>query len=38
MNLGLEQLTAVMLGGDVVEVKAVISAELLVLQPICEQW
>lgn len=37
MNLGLEQLTAVMLGGDSVEVKAVISADLLVLQPICEQ-
>ena len=30
MNLGLEQLTAVMLGGDSVEVKAVIAADLLV--------
>ena len=37
MNLGLEQLTAVMLGGDSVEVKAVIAADLLVLQPIREQ-
>ena len=31
MNLGLEQLTAVMLGGDSVEVKAVIAADLLSL-------
>lgn len=37
LNLGLEQMTAVMLGGDSVEVKAVISADLLVLQPVCEQ-
>lgn len=36
MNLALEQLTAVMLGGDTVEVKAVIAADLLVLQPIRE--
>ena len=36
MNLGLEQLTAVMLGGDSVEIKAVISADLIVLQPIRE--
>lgn len=33
---GLEQLTAVMLGGDAVEVKAVVSLDVLVLQPICE--
>lgn len=37
MTPGLEQMTAVMLGGDAVEVKAVISADLLVLQPVCEQ-
>ena len=37
MNLNLEQMTAVMLGGDSVEVKAVIAADLLVLQPVCEQ-
>lgn len=37
MDLSLEQLTAVMLGGDSVEVKAVIAADLLVLQPVCEQ-
>lgn len=37
LNLGLEQLTAVMLGGDSVEVKAVISAEVLALQPVKEQ-
>lgn len=36
MNLGLEQLTAVMLGGDTVEVKAVITADVLVLQPMRE--
>ena len=36
LNLGTEQLTAVMLGGDSVEVKAVISADLLAMQPICE--
>ena len=36
MNLGLEQMTAVMLGGDSVEVKAVIAADILVLQPVCE--
>lgn len=33
---GLEQLTAVMLGGDTVEVKAAIAADLLVLQPVRE--
>lgn len=37
LDLSLEQMTAVMLGGDSVEVKAVIAADLLVLQPICEQ-
>lgn len=37
LNLNLEQLTAVMLGGDSVEVKAMIAADLLVLQPVCEQ-
>lgn len=36
MNLGLEQLQAVMLGGDTVEVKAVIAADVLVLQPVRE--
>ena len=35
--MGVDQMTAVMLGGDSVEVKAVISADLLVLQPIREQ-
>lgn len=37
LNPILEQMTAVMLGGDFVEVKAVIAADLLVLQPVCEQ-
>ena len=37
LNMGVDQMTAVMLGGDSVEVKAVISADLLVLQPIREQ-
>lgn len=37
MNLGIEQLTAVMLGSESVEVKAVITADLLVLQPLKEQ-
>ncbi len=32
----LEQLTAVMAGGDSVEIKAVASLEVLVLQPVCE--
>lgn len=36
LNTGLEQLTAVMMGGDTVEVKAVISLDFLVLQPVCE--
>lgn len=33
---GVEQLTAVMLGSDTVEVKAVILLDMLVLQPICQ--
>lgn len=33
---GLEQLTAVMAGGDSVEIKAVASLDVLVLQPVCE--
>ena len=33
---GLEQLTAVMVGGDGVEVKAVVALDVLVLQPVCE--
>lgn len=37
LNLGIEQLTAVMLGSESVEVKAVITADLLALQPVCEQ-
>ncbi len=37
LNMGLEQLTAVMLGSESVEVKAVITADLLALQPVCEQ-
>lgn len=36
LNTGLEQLTAVMLGGDAVEIKAVITLDALVLQPVCE--
>lgn len=37
MNTALEQMTAVMLGGDSVEIKAVIVADILVLQPVREQ-
>ncbi|MFT4005590.1 MAG: LysM peptidoglycan-binding domain-containing protein, partial [Lacrimispora sp.] len=37
LNSGLEQLSAVMMGGGVIEVKATISLDLLALQPICEQ-
>ena len=33
---GLEQISAVMLGGDAVELKAVISVDVLILQPVCE--
>ncbi len=36
MNTGLEQLTAVMMGSDTIEVKAVITLDILVLQPVCE--
>lgn len=36
MTSGLEQLTAVMLSGDMVEIKAVISLDVLVLQPVRE--
>lgn len=36
MSSGLEQLTAVMLSGDTVEIKALINLDVLVLQPICE--
>ena len=37
MEAGLEQLSAVMLGGDSVEIKAVIVMDILVLRPVCEQ-
>lgn len=37
LETGVEQLTAVMLGSDTVEVKAVILLDMLVLQPICQQ-
>lgn len=36
LNTGLEQLTAVMMGGDTVEIKAVLTLDVLVLQPVCE--
>lgn len=36
MNTGLEQMTAVMTGGDTVEIKGVISLDILVLQPVKE--
>ena len=36
LDAGLEQLSAVMMGGDMVEVKAVIALDFLVLQPVCE--
>lgn len=36
LNTGLEQMTAVMAGGDTVEIKAVLSLDILVLQPVCE--
>lgn len=32
----MEQLTAVMAGGDIVEIKAVLLLEVLVLQPVCQ--
>ena len=34
---GVEQLTAVMVGGENVEVKAVLVLDMLVLQPVCQQ-
>ena len=34
---GISGLTAVMAGGDAVEVKAQITADVLVLKPVCEQ-
>ena len=34
LNTGLEQMTAVMAGGDTVEIKGVISLDILVLQPV----
>ena len=37
LDAGLEQLSAVMMGGDMVEVKAVVALDFLVLQPVCEQ-
>ena len=36
LDAGLEQLGAVMMGGDMVEVKAVITLDFLVLQPVTE--
>ncbi|MCI9147785.1 MAG: DUF3794 domain-containing protein [Hungatella sp.] len=36
LNTGLEQMTAVMAGGDTVEIKGVISLDILVLQPVKE--
>lgn len=36
LETGLEQLTAVMIGGETVEVKAVILLDILVLQPVCQ--
>lgn len=35
LEYGVEPLTAVMVGGDTVEVKAVITLDMLVLQPVC---
>ena len=37
MEPGLEQISAVMLGGDMVEIKAAVTMDILVLRPICEQ-
>ena len=36
MEPGLEQISAVMLGGDTVEIKAVVTMDILVLRPVCE--
>lgn len=37
LDAGLEQLSAVMMGGEMVEIKAVVALDFLVLQPVCEQ-
>lgn len=37
MNPGLEQISAVMMGGDSVEIKGTVAIDVLVLQPVCEQ-
>ncbi|MDD3251356.1 MAG: DUF3794 domain-containing protein [Lachnospiraceae bacterium] len=37
LDSSVEQLTAVMVGGDMVEVKAVVALDMLVFQPICQQ-
>lgn len=37
LDTGVEQLTAVMLGGETVEIKAAILLDALVLQPVCQQ-
>lgn len=37
MSTGIEQLTAVMMGGDTIEVKAILTLDLFVLQPVCQQ-
>lgn len=34
---GLEQISAVMLGGDTVEIKATVTMDILVMNPVCEQ-
>lgn len=36
LEQGVEQLTAVMAGGDIVEIKAVLLLEVLVLEPVCQ--
>ena len=37
LDAGLEQLSAVMMGGDMVEIKAIAALDFLVLQPVKEQ-
>ena len=37
LNTGVKQLSAVMAGADTVELRAVLSLDILVLQPVCEQ-
>lgn len=37
MDPGVEQVSAVMLGGDTVEIKAVVTIDILVLRQVCEQ-